>query len=373
MNWRKEYNKNITNLADLCNYVKCSPQEYSLLSKVVERHPMSISRHYLSLIDFNDPDDPIKKMIVPSVGELDIHGSYDTSGERLNTKFLGFQHKYDQTALILSTSRCASYCRFCFRKRMVGRNDDEVVRNFKKAVNYIKLHKEINNVLISGGDPLMLQTRVIRRMLSELTMIEHLDFIRIGSKVPVFIPNRILHDKELTETFKKYSRSNKKIYLVLHIDHPREITPELVKAVVQLLNSNIIISNQTVLLKGVNDDPDVMAELQNKLVSIGVNPYYVFQCRPVKRVKSNFQVSLYDGYNIIEKAKTKLNGHSKRFRYVMSHIRGKIEILGYDEKYMFFKYHQAKSPNNAGRLFKRKLDRNAKWLNEFSKEEEIDA
>lgn len=369
MSWRKELKRNITDLETLKKYLELTSREYSLLKKVVERHPMSITKHYLSLIDFNDPLDPLRKMIVPSLNEMDIQGSYDTSGEKLNTKFLGFQHKYAQTALILSTNKCASYCRFCFRKRLVGKSDDEILKNFKRAVNYVKQHDEINNVLISGGDPLMLQTRVIKRMLHELAHIKHLDFIRFGTKVPVFLPNRILHDKEFVDILYKYSHDRKKVNFVLQIDHPREISTQLIKAIKMLLSANLVINNQTVLLKDVNDDPQIMAELQNKLVSIGINPYYVFQCRPVKRVKNNFQVAIYRGYKILEQAKKKMNGHSKRFRYVMSHITGKIEILGYDNDFMYFKYHQAKSIRNAGRLFKRKLDMNARWLDEFPFEE----
>jgi len=364
MSWRQELKKNLVTLEELKKYIHIPHKELTLLKKVVERHPMSVSKHYLSLIDFNDPDDPIKKMIIPSLKELDIHGSYDTSGEKFNTKFIGFQHKYKQTALLLSTNRCGSYCRFCFRKRMVGRSNEEISKNINKSMKYIQDHKEINNLLISGGDPLMLETKVIRKMLEILSVIPHLDFIRFGTKTPVFLPNRIKNDPELLSILKNFSLK-KKIYFVLHIDHPKEITPELIEVINDLLSSNIILNNQTVLLKGVNDDPDTMAELQNKLVSIGINPYYVFQCRPVKRVKTNFQIPLYEGYNIIEEAKKKLNGHSKRFRYIMSHITGKIEIIGYDNEYMYFKYHQAKSSRNSGRLFKRKLDRTAKWLNEF--------
>jgi KamA family protein len=373
MSWRRELTRNITSLETLNKYISFDPKEYVLLKKVVERHPFSITRHYLSLMDLKDPYDPLRKIVVPSTSELDLHGSYDTSGEKINTKFLGFQHKYAQTALILSTHKCGSYCRFCFRKRLVGRNESEILKNFNRAVNYIKQHHEINNVLISGGDPLMLQSRVIERMLHELSPIEHLDFIRFGTKVPVFLPNRILHDKELIDILDKYSRGRKKINFVLQIDHPQEISEKLIKAVKILLAANIVINNQTVLLKGVNDVPDVMAELQNKLVSIGVNPYYVFQCRPVKRVKTNFQVPIYSGYNIIEQAKKKMNGHSKRFRYVMSHVSGKIEILGYEDNSMYFKYHQAKSPQNAGRLFKRKLNKNARWLDEFPLNEAYNA
>jgi len=125
------------------------------------------------------------------------------------------------------------------------------------------------------------------------------------------------------------------------------------------------VNNQTVLLKGVNDDPKILAELQNKLVSIGVNPYYVFQCRPVKRIKKNFQIPLYKGYEIVEDAKKRLNGHSKRFKYIMSHRTGKIEIVGIMGDYIYFKYHQAKVPKNMGKLFRKKINKTAGWLDDL--------
>jgi len=363
MKWRKELNNNITTLQELSKFVNYNSREYSLIKKVIERHPISISRHYMSLIDFDDPNDPLKKMIIPSLNELDIKGSYDTSGEKSNTKFLGFQHKYPQTALILATNKCGSYCRFCFRKRLVGVSEDEILNNIFHAYEYIMQHKEINNILLTGGDPLTMNTAVIRKMLEKLSNIPHLDFIRFGSKMPVFLPDRFLTDPELLKMLKDFSLNKKRIYFVIQIDHPREITPQLQEVVNQLQNADIITSNQTVLLKGVNDNPQVMADLQNKLVAVGITPYYVFQCRPVKRVKKNFQIPLYDGYNIIEESKKLLNGHSKRFRYVMSHYTGKIEVVGLDNEYIYFKYHQAKSPRNLGRMFKRKLDKTAGWMN----------
>jgi len=146
---------------------------------------MRITRYYMSLIDWSDPDDPIRKMIVPSVGELNLSGSYDTSGEQESTKMPGLQHKYSQTALILATNRCASYCRYCFRKRLVGLPTKETLRRADNAIEYIMEHKEINNVLITGGDPFVLQTKVIGKLLDKLSTISHLDFIRFGTKVPV--------------------------------------------------------------------------------------------------------------------------------------------------------------------------------------------
>ncbi|MBA7526979.1 L-lysine 2,3-aminomutase [subsurface metagenome] len=365
MTWEDDLEECICTIEQLREYIELTPEAEKQLREIIERHPMRITRYYLSLIDRNDPDDPIRRMAIPSEGELDTLGSYDTSGERENTKMSGLQHKYAQTALILATNRCAAYCRFCFRKRMVGLSNEEIVRRFNDAANYVEKHKEINNVLISGGDPFVLQTKVIGEFLERLSTIPHLDFIRFGTKVPVTFPDRILEDEELLTLLENNTRENKKIYVVTHFNHPREITQKATDAVDSLFRSDVIVNNQTVLLKGVNDNPEILAELQNKLVRIGVNPYYVFQCRPVKRVRSNFQVPLFKGYEIVENAKKKLNGHSKRFKYIMSHQAGKIEIVGIMDNYIYFKYHQAKDPANIGKFFKRKINKTAGWLDEL--------
>jgi lysine 2,3-aminomutase len=365
MTWEKELKENICSIEQLAEYIQLTPKEKEQLRSIIAIHPLSITRYYLSLVNRKDPNDPIRKMAVPSAEELNLSGSYDTSGERENTKMPGLQHKYLQTALILATNRCATYCRHCFRKRMVGLPTEEILRRFSDAVQYTKRHKEINNVLISGGDPFVLPTKVIREFLELLSTLPHLDFIRFGTRVPVTFPNRILKDEALLSLLANESRKNRRIYVVTQFNHPREITQKATEAVDSLIRASVIVNNQAVLLRGVNDDPDTLAELQNKLVSIGVNPYYVFQCRPVKRVKNYFQVPLYRGYEIVEAAKKKLNGHSKRFKYIMSHQRGKIEIVGIMDGYIYFKYHQAKAPEDLGTFFKRKLNKTAGWLDEL--------
>ncbi len=349
---------------------KLNKEEKKKLKKVLEKHPMFIPDYYANLINWNDPNDPIKQIIFPSIYELDQSGSYDTSGEKENTVLTGLQHKYKETALLLVTNRCAGYCRHCFRKRMVGIPTNETVKLFDKAVEYIKDHKEITNVLISGGDPLVLPTDVIEYFLSELSKIPHLKFIRFGSRVPVFYPMRIYEDTKLLEVFSRYSTPNRRIYLVTHFNHPREVTAEARRAVDALIRSGVPVSNQTVLLRNVNDDPEVLATLMKEITSAGVIPYYVFQCRPVKRVKSHFQVPLKRGYEIVEKAKQKLDGHAKRFKYIMSHKTGKIEIVGIIGNEIYLKYHQAKNPKKVGKLFKRLLTPNAGWLDDLKHTEE---
>lgn len=365
MSWQEELKKNIFTIEQLKEYIDLTPLEQKQLQRVIEKHPMSITRYYLSLIDKKEPNDPLRKMIIPSVEEFNLSGSWDPSGEMQITKMPGLQHKYASTVLILSTSRCAAYCRYCFRKRLIGLSTGEIIDKFDKAVEYINQHKEITNVLISGGDVLVLPTEMIDNFLSKLFVIKHLHFMRIGTKIPVIFPDRILQDENLLSVLKKYSTPRKRLYISTQFNHPRELTEKSIRSINKLLRRSIIINNQTVLLKGVNDDPDIIAELQNKLSGIGVIPYYVFQCRPVKRVKQSFQVPLYKGWMIVNKAMHKLSGHSKRFRYVMSHRTGKIEIMGIIDDEMYFRYHEARDPKNLGRLFKRKINYTAGWLDEL--------
>jgi len=365
MTWKEELRKNVTTIEELEQYISISPKEKEKLQEVINLHPMSVTRYYLSLMDKNDPMDPLRLMMIPSVEELIADGSYDTSGEASNTKMSGLQHKYAQTALVLSTNVCAAYCRFCFRKRLVGLPNEEVVSMFRDAAQYIREHEEITNVLISGGDSMMCDTPVIRSFLEELKGIDHLEFIRFGTRVPVVFPQRISEDTELLEMLEEYSDNHHRIYFVTHFNHPNELTTEAEKACSALRKRGIIISNQAVLFKNVNDKPEILVELMSGLLRLGINPYYVFQCRPVSRVKTHFQLPLKQGYEIVEKAKTLLNGHGKRFRYIMSHLTGKIEIVGIMDGEMYFKYHQAKDPADIGRFFKKKLDDQAGWLDDL--------
>ncbi|MHA2601676.1 MAG: KamA family radical SAM protein [Candidatus Thorarchaeota archaeon SMTZ1-83] len=355
----------ITSVDDLGEVIDLSEPEEQFLSQLTKIHPIRVPEYYLSLIDENDPKDPIRKMAIPTDSELIAEGSYDTSGELSNTVLPGMQHKYPQTAVILATAECAMYCRHCFRKRLVGLPSQEILRDMDAAVSYISDHKEINNVLVTGGDPFTLETSQIERILEALAEIPHLDFVRFGTRIPVTFPQRLLEDDELLRVLRDHSGRSRRLFVVTQYNHPREVTRESIDAVDRLLSSYVTINNQTVLLKGVNDNRNTLADLQNKLVSIGVNPYYVFQCRPVMRVKRNFQVPLYQGYGIIEGAKKLLNGHSKRFRYIMSHRMGKIEILGILNDRFLFKYHQAKLRSDEGRIFTRPLDKEATWLDDL--------
>lgn len=357
--WKKEWGSNVTTIEGLKPYLNIEDMER--LKEVTDRHPMSIPKYYLDLIDKEDPDDPIKILSVPSLMELDMSGDYDTSGEAENTKFAGLQHKYATTMLVLTTNACFMYCRHCFRKRMVGYSSDEINNRLDMTIDYLTSHEEVNNVLLSGGDAFCLDTSVIKMYLERMTQIPHLDFIRFGTRSLVVFPQRIYEDKELIEILKEAGKK-KAVSIVTQFNHPNELTDEVAKAMNALREAGITVNNQTVLLKGINDDPKVLGELLNKLVRFGINPYYVFQCRPVTAVKNQFQLPLVDTWRIVEEAKSFCNGFSKRFKLIMSHPRGKIEILGKLEDEMIFRFHQAKNPSDMGKMFKVKLDINGRWL-----------
>jgi lysine 2,3-aminomutase len=365
--WQEELRHSIRNIEQLKEYLQLSRRQEFQLRQVVQRHPMMITRYYASLIDWTDLSDPLMRMALPNTGEMDLSGSYDTSGESLSTKMPGLQHKYRETALILATNKCPLYCRYCFRKRLVGLPTEEVLQRFSDAARYIDNHSEITNVLISGGDPLMLRTSTIEKFLNRLLRIPHLAFVRIGTRSPVTFPDRILKDSGLVELLRKHSSKWKRLYVVTQYNHPAEITERSSAAVNKLIGAGATVINQTVLLRGVNDNPNVMVDLLRTLTRIGVHPYYVFQCRPVKRVKKQFQIPIEEGYRIIERVKSMLEGPSKRFRYVMSHRNGKIEILGIMDGEVYFKYHQARDPKNTGRFFKRKLLPGASWLEDLKR------
>lgn len=352
--------KVITQLGEIFERVNYSEEEKQRLREVIKRHPMRIPEYYYDLIDFSKTDDPIRMLAIPSVLEADLLGEEDTSGEASNTKMPGLQHKYKQTALVLCTNNCFMYCRHCFRKRMVGYTSEEILERKNEAVDYIRNHLEINNVLITGGDAFTMSNDLVEGYLKDLCELEHLDFIRFGTRSIVVKPDRIYDDLELLKILNKYTKK-KEIIIVTHFNHAKEITEEARKAIRALKNQGLVIRNQAVLLKGVNDNEEKLANLFNGLANAGIQPYYLFQCRPVKG-GVHFQVPLSRGIDLVDKTRERLNGISKAFRYIMSHKRGKIEIFGKTEDKIIFKFHQNKFLEDANKIFIKTVDEDALWL-----------
>ncbi|MBE9528959.1 MAG: KamA family radical SAM protein [Proteobacteria bacterium] len=370
VDWQEELSNNVTTLDELNEFLPLSGEEQKSLEEVVERHPMNIPRYYLSLIDPNDPEDPIRKLAMPSADELVVAGSMgettqDPYGDDKHDKGNGILHKYPYSALIVATEYCAMYCRHCFRKRMVGLPNKQTVESFNNAAKYIAEHKEITNVILSGGDPLMLPTPILKQMLDTLRDIDHINYIRIATRVPVVFPMR-LFDKELLSYLKEFNRE-KAVYVPTHFNHNREITSVATDAVQALREAGITVNNQAVFLRGVNDSPDALEDLMNGLVRIGVNPYYLYQCMPVSRVRHHFQVPLKEGIDIVNEAKSRLDGYAKRFKFIMGHDIGKIEICGRDgNKLVMNQIHSRPDhPEEASKVLIRELTDNAGWFDDL--------
>ncbi|MFB0553154.1 MAG: KamA family radical SAM protein [Phycisphaerae bacterium] len=341
-----------------------SEQERTELKKVTDRFPFRCNDYYLSLINWDDPEDPIRTIIIPKLHELEEWGRLDPSDEESYTIMPGLEHKYNSTALLLVSNVCDGICRYCFRKRVFINMQREYLRDPAAAIQYIREHKEITNVLLTGGDPLVLTTSKLENIIRQLRQIGHVEIIRIGTKIPAFNPYRIIEDPTLLEMIKKYSTKQKKIYVMSHFVHPRELTEVAVKSVNLLQEAGALLANQTPLIRGLNDDPRVMAELLAQLSFIGAIPYYIFQCRPATGNKA-YTVPIEEGYEILEQAKSLVSGLAKRARYVMSHATGKIEILGKTKEFVYLKYHRAADDRDSGRFLIFRSNPDAYWFDDY--------
>jgi len=355
-------------LRELSQVPQLSEEELKKLKPVEEKYKFRTNDYYLSLINWDDPNDPIRKIVIPSIEELEPWGNVDASEEYQYTKLRGIQHKYPDTALLLAVNVCGTFCRFCFRKRLFFKDNLETITpDISENIAYIKEHSEITNVLLTGGDPLILSTHKLTKIISELRKIEHIKIIRIGTKIPASNPYRILDDPTLLEMIHEYSLPDKKIYVITDFNHPRELTAEAVKSLNLLLDAGAILSNQTPLLKGINDDPDVLAELLKKLSFIGDTPYYVFQVRPTVGNKP-FAIPIVKSYDIFQRAIAQTSGLAKRVRLIMSHFTGKIEIMAVADGDIILRYHRAANRSDEGRIMVFDAKPDAYWLDDLGEE-----
>jgi len=353
--------KYITNLDQI---PELSIQEKNQLKEITTNFRFRSNEYYQSLIDWNDRSDPIRRIVIPHINEKQEWGRLDASDEAEYTIVPGLEHKYEFTALLLVTDVCGAFCRFCFRKRIFIGENDEIARDVSEGINYIREHKEINNVLLTGGDPLTMSTKKLEPVVKQLREIKHLQIIRIGTKIPAFNPYRIINDQSLLKMFKKYSTNEKKIYVMAHFNHPRELTDVAIEAMDLLRNAGVATVNQTPLIRGVNDDPDILAELFNKLSFIGVPPYYLFICRPTLGNKI-FSIPIEEAFDIFEKARIQCSGLAKRGRLVMSHSTGKIEIVGKTNDNIYMRYHRAADPEEKARFMIFKRNPYAYWFDDY--------
>lgn len=341
-----------------------SVRQRALLEKVVDKFAFRCNDYYLSLIDWDDPDDPIGRIVIPDIQELDEWGSRDPSNEQAYTVMPGLEHKYNSTALLLVSTTCDGICRYCFRKRVFMGLQNDCLDDLPAALGYIREHNEITNVLLTGGDPLARRTSEIENIVSGLREIDHVSVIRIGTKMPAFNPYRIIDNPSFLEMVAKYSYGRKTIYIMTHFVHPRELTKAAIKSIQLLRKAGAVIANQAPLIRGVNDHPKVLAKLFRSLSRVGAAPYYLFQCRPALSNKA-YTVPIEEGYKIFEEAMSKVSGLAKRTRFVMSHSSGKMEILGLTEDTIYFRYHRAACDEDSGRLMAFRRNPDACWFDDY--------
>jgi lysine 2,3-aminomutase len=343
--WRWQLRNRITTLAHLEKYLPQMTKEERLGVQLAGHHlAMAITPYFFNLIDVNDPNCPIRRQVIPRIEETTTASweMSDPCGEDDHMPVPGLVHRYPDRVLFLVTDRCAAYCRYCTRSRVVsGVGEQHLETDFSAAINYIREHPEVRDVLLSGGDPFLFSDERLEHILSQLRAIPHVEFIRIGSRIPIFLPQRIT--AELCAMLKKYHP----FWMSIHMNHPREATAEVREACSRLADAGVPLGNQAVLLRGVNDDAEIMKSLMHKLLMMRVRPYYIYQCDLVKGTH-HLRTSVRKGLEIMEA----LRGHTTGYavpqyvidapggggkvpigpQYILAHDKQRIIIRNYEGK-----------------------------------------
>lgn len=356
-------------LTKINQITQLTPDQIEKLAAVEEKFAFRMTDYYSRLIDWDDPNDPLRKLVVPDSEELVDWGKLDASDEAYFTAIPGLEHKYKDTALLLCNDVCGAFCRYCFRKRLFMPENTETVKDVTKALEYIQQHEEINNVILSGGDPLIMSTHKLEKVISPLMTIPHIKIVRIGTKMLAFNPYRVLDDPDLPDLLKNYNDAGaKKIYVMTHFTHPRELTAESVAAVNILQRAGCTLLNQTPILRGINDTPEIIADLCNQLVAIGISPYYLIICRPTLGNKP-YVLPIEEAYRIFIRSKCHLSGLARTARLIMSPKVGKLEIIGLYSDQILFRYHRAAKKANEGNLFAFTRNPGAYWFTDYKEVE----
>lgn len=296
--WHWQFQARIRSGAELQRIFTLSDDERT----AVERHkgplPVGITPYYASLMDREDPTEPLRRThIMTTAEDLRVPGeSEDPLGEDHDTAAPGIVHRYPDRVLFLTTGTCATYCRYCTRARAVGNPGGEYQfspKQWEKALAYLEAHTEVRDVLLSGGDPLSIADEKLDWLLGRLRAIKHIEFLRIGSKVPMVLPQRI------TKDFAKMLKKHHPLFMSIHVTHPRELTPETTEALSRLADAGVPLGSQTVVMKGINDDISVIKPLYQGLLKRRVKPYYLYQTDPI-RGSSHFRTTVDTGLKIIE-------------------------------------------------------------------------
>jgi lysine 2,3-aminomutase len=302
--WHWQFRTRIRTLEELARIFQLSEDEASAVGRHEGALPVGITPYYASLMGLDDPTEPLRRThimtgdeYVRTPGEAD-----DPLGEDHDTVAPGLVHRYPDRVLFLTTGTCSTYCRYCTRARVVGNPGGEYqfsTRQWEKALAYLEAHTEVRDVLLSGGDPLSIGDDKLDWLLTRLRAIKHIEFIRIGTKIPIVLPQRI------TKSFVKMLKTHHPLWMSVHVTHPRELTVEATEALARLADAGIPLGSQTVLLKGINDDASIMTPLMHGLLKRRVKPYYLYQCDPI-RGSAHFRTSVEKGIEILQA----LRGHT---------------------------------------------------------------
>lgn len=323
--WRWQLRTRIRTLADLERVFVLSKDERDAVSAHTGSLPVGITPYYASLMGLEDASEPLRRTHIMVGGEhVRMPGEEDDPlGEDHDTVVPGLVHRYPDRVLFLTTGTCSTYCRYCTRSRLVGNPGGEYqfnVRNWEKAFDYLEAHTEVRDVLLSGGDPLTIGDDKLDYLLGRLRAIKHIEFVRIGTKIPTVLPQRI------TKDLVKMLRKHHPLWMSLHFTHPKELTAEVSESTARLADAGIPLGSQTVLLKGINDDASVMKPLMQGLLKRRVKPYYLYQCDPIKG-SGHFRTPVEKGLEIIRA----LRGHTTGYATPMFVIDapgggGKIQL-----------------------------------------------
>ena len=345
--WHWQVKNSIKSTDQLQRFVKLTENEISVIGKKINALPLRITPYYMSLIDRYDPEHPLRKAFIPVFDELTSSKGEnpDPLSEEHHSPVPNIVHRYPDRVLFLATGFCSAYCRYCTRTHMVAKEKSHVgIKAWEAGLQYIEEHPEVRDVIVSGGDPLTMPDFHIEYLLSRLRRIPHVQISRLGSKVPVVLPQRIT--KSLVNMLKKYHP----IFMSIHFTHPDELTPEVKEACELLANAGIPLGSQTVLLKGINDEVEVMKKLMHGLLKIRVRPYYLYQCDPIPG-SGHFRTPISKGLEIIRG----LRGHTSGYAVPQFVIDapgggGKIPLL--PEYYQGHEEGYARLMNYEGRVFR---------------------
>ena len=349
--WSWQLKNRITTAAQLEQFMTLTPAEKAGCLFANHKLALAITPYFFNLIDRQDPDCPIRRQVIPRGDEMAVSEEemLDSLGEDAHSPVPGLVHRYPDRVLFLVTDRCAAYCRYCTRSRLVSNASGyDFHPEFDRQIAYIAQHPEIRDVLLSGGDPLLLSDEKLENLLSRLRAIQHVEFLRIGSRIPTFLPQRITPG--LCAMLKKFHP----LFMSIHSNHPRELTTEVRDALGRLADAGIPLGNQSVLLKHVNDDAEVMKAHLQKLLMCRVKPYYIYQCDLISG-SAHLRVSVRQGIEIM----TQLRGHTTGYAvpqyvidapggggkvpinpdYVLSHNPDRVVLRNYEGK--IFEYPEA--------------------------------